>query len=144
MLYLTLNTGDVIPALRDEASEDEVELLRPIATSGGPIPGRPGYCVDIDRVVGGAAVFTISPGHAALATCGLAWTKAGARKLWPELLDAYQGVYGVVPNADPPKLTPWLSAIIMPPVLFGHSSEAWLGHFERCFAWAILDERLFI
>ena len=143
MVHVDMNTGDTRLAPREEAASDMVEKLRPLSASGGPVPGARGYSVEVERVAGGSAVFTVSHGQARLVTCGLAWTKVGARNLWPELTGMYEQVYGAEAPAALPNMTPWLATIVRPPVLFGHSSAKWLGGLERGFAWAILDERLF-
>ena len=144
MLHVSLNTGDARLAPREEAAPEMIERLRPLTAAGGPIPGARGYAIDIERVAGGAAVFTVTHRHAGLVTCGLAWTKVGARGLWPELTNMYKQVYEADAKAEKPNVTPWLAVLVLPPVLFGHSSAEWLGEFERSFAWAMLDERLFV
>ena len=77
-----------------------------------------------------------------MSTCGLAWTKGGARVLWPRLQTLYGQVFSSELTAALPQELPWLAAIAHPPVVFGHSCRQWLGDFQRTFGWAILGERL--
>ena len=133
MLYLDMNTGDSAQAPRDQVRDDVVESLRVVTMQGGPILGRQGFTVDVERVAGGGAMYAISCGHAAMATCGLAWTKGGARMLWPRLEAKYGQIFSSELPADQPTETPWLGVISHPPVVYGHSCKEWLGDFQRSF-----------
>ena len=144
MQLVILNTGESRPAPREDVPSHTLEALRPIIVNGGPIPDRPGYSVHVDRLAGGATQYTVTHRRGPLFICGLAWNRSGDRKLWPQLVSAYHQVYSPDLQAAKPDVMPWLGVLMMPPVLFGHSSGAWLEEFGRCFAWAILDDRMLI
>ena len=142
MLFIDMNTGNTVSASREEAHDSKVEALRALTMYGGAIPGRQGFAVQVERS-GGGGMYTIGCGHAVMATCGLAWTRGGARMLWPRLETLYGQIFSAKLEPEQPDQLPWLAVISHPPVVFGHSCKQWLSDFEREFGWAILDERLF-
>ena len=73
----------------------------------------------------------------------------------PEMWDALTGIYcnltdqvpqmlapGVDAMPKMPESTPWLAALLLPAGLLFTTREdlSWMGDFERCLAWALLEE----
>ena len=163
--HLTLNTGHTRPSPRSEVGHGIVDALRPLATNGQhEIPQTGGCTVRVTRVPG-AALFTvyaparISPDPHPLVTCGVAWTADAAPQLWTHVEKTYHviteaggGMMLPAGNASPdmPATLPWLAVILMPgiayPLAAGSRSKpfdekltAWLGDFERCLAWTLIE-----
>jgi hypothetical protein len=86
-------------------------------------------------------IFDLSHRGVEVARCFLAITPASERRLWGEA-SAYPILPGV--QFDPPALLPWLAAGLLPDgmVLLTDNPEVMLelGDFERCVAWALLEE----
>ncbi len=143
MLCLNMNTGETSRAPREDVADSVVEDLRALTMQGGDVPGHEGFTVRVERLAGGGVVFTIACGHAAMATCGLAWNRGGARVVWARLEAIHGQTFRGALKAEPPGEQPWLAVLSHPPIVYGHSCREWIAGFQHAFAWSILDERMF-
>ncbi len=143
MQTIDLNTGETSQAPREDFADSLIEDLRAHTFRGGPVPGRKNFAVRVERHGGGGAIFTVSCRNVDMTAAGLAWTRGGARMLWPRLQALHDKVFHASLDLEPPDDTPWLAVLHYPPVVYGHSCRRWVDDFCRAFAWAMLDERLF-
>ena len=145
MTHYTLNTGDSIESPRSGVSDDAARVLSNLV-DGGQLPGPfAAFRVEVVRGVGGA-VFTVMRGREGLVTCGVAWTAAGAEEVWPAIEGLYLDLGDrpelVAPGrlAVRPETIPWLSVVVLPGIVMCASEFfGWLGDFERCLGWAIIE-----
>lgn len=86
-----------------------------------------------------------------IATCGLAMDARAADLVWPKLTSLHSclgGCLGKVPRdlpLDPvePSSVPWLGVVLLPTVVTIPPEDlGWLGDFQRCLAWGIIEETL--
>jgi len=152
MIHLTLNTNHATRQRVDDISPEAISACRPLVKAGGgPIPGVSPWRVQITPG-NGCAVWSISRGTQPDAVlCGLAWTSEGAAQVWPALerllhdtgdAMARAGVLAdsLAHSPEMPGELPWLGVVILPALaLSAQSDVSWLGDFERCLAFTILD-----
>lgn len=161
LVHLTLPTGHSTISPRSEVHPDTLLTLAPILGPGHhPIPGLDGFSVMHVPVPGeNAAVFTVyPPGLDALdhplVTCGVVWHHASSEALWDHIERLYLQVSesgggamlgGGALAAEPvmPGSVPWLAVILLPGIIAHPDAAAWLGDFERCYAWALIEGRPF-
>ena len=75
-------------------------------------------------------------------TCALVWREAKARWAWQELCQLCESVAGPPhPTARWPQRVPWLGVVLTRGIVAHQDANEWLGDFERCLGWAILDTR---
>ncbi len=82
-------------------------------------------------VDGTAALVTVYREDAPLVTFGVAADQAGAAALWPLLGQS---------EAPEPSAVPWLAVRLQPGLALYPGDADWLRDFERCWAWAWLNE----
>jgi hypothetical protein len=64
-------------------------------------------------------------------------------KLYLDLSDSRPELVAPGKEAEKPSSLPWLAVVVLPFILNqSHDDVAWLGDFERCMAWAILEDHL--
>jgi hypothetical protein len=152
MIHLTLNTNHSTRQRASDVSPEAIAACRPLVESGGgPIPGVAPWRVRITLADGGA-VWSISRGtqpHAVL--CGLASTAAGAAEVWTALERVHHQqsealaragalAESVAQSPEMPGELPWLGVVILPGLALSAKSDvSWLGDFERCLAFTILE-----
>jgi hypothetical protein len=152
-IHYTLNTGKSEESKR--CSDSKTDQLLPLVNTGGPVPGRRGFRVDV--VHGdGSALFSVRQGHNPVVSCGLAWNPDGARKIWgvlekqyldvsdaliPQLLNRDHGAL-IAANPEMPATLPWLTVLFYPMKATAAPDIKWLPEFESLLAWAILRERV--
>jgi hypothetical protein len=137
--HLTLDTGHTRVSHRHEVAGEVLDRLYPLTQAGrwplDPAPGGPAeIAVTVD---GSAALVTVYRGGAPLVTFAVAADDQAASQLWP-LITVPAGPPGGYPAARP-TATPWLAARLETGVTVHPADLAWLGDFERCWAWAWLD-----
>jgi hypothetical protein len=84
--------------------------------------------------------------------CGLAWTAQGAIDVWQALEPLYLTTSealaqmirlpdSVLSESVVPKTLPWQAVVLLPGAYMAINQDdiSWMGDFERCFAWAILE-----
>ena len=148
VIHYTLNMGLVVDFPRSDVSREAIEVLQPLVENGGPIPGCAPFRVSVDHGAG-SAVFTIWLGIEPIVYCALAWTVEGAAEAWPAIAQLYLNVSNSYPElAAPwkevakPASLPWLAVAVLPFILNQTRDDIyWLGDFERCMAWTILEAR---
>lgn len=158
--HLTLPTGHDRLSPRSEVSAGTLRALAPILReAGGEIPGiGGGHRVRITRAQG-CAVYTVDCApprpdvpRPPLVTCWLAASPEGAAAAWADAERLYlalseatgplgraQRDLGTEWPAQPAEL-PWLAVLTLPGLAFAPAAAQWLGDFERCLAWALLEE----
>ena len=93
-------------------------------------------------------MFTVWRGAEPVVTCGLAWTTEGEAEAWPaveklylDLSDRNPELLAPAKEASKPESLPWLAVVLLPSLLNQSRDDVgWLGDFERCMAWTILEE----
>lgn len=152
MVHLTLNTGHVRESPRLEVGPGIVEALRPlIDAGGGQIPGASPWRCNIERGDGFATCNIFRGEESGAVLLGVAWDANSASALWECLETTYlslgdaMGRAGILDESlsvatDQPKTVPWCAALILPGMAKVALSDAhWLGDFERCLAWALIE-----
>lgn len=163
LAHLTLETGDSRLSPRAEVAQAVIEGLRPLVLgSHGEIPSKPGFILRTTRT-GTAAMFTVERdatprapwphGRCPIVTCGLAQTEEDARHVWDLLVKMHRNLYparGRSTRRTPeewrrqpltrPDTLPWLAVVAQPGLgLLRPADLDWLGDFERCVAWTLID-----
>jgi len=148
MIHYTLNTGHTAMSPRSEVGEDVIDSLRRLSRCGGNLP-EPFAAFRLDVASEpGSSVFTIYRGTEPVVTCMVAWTPEGASGGWPHLEKIYLDLGDRNPNLvapgkppEMPKETPWLAVMIHPWIIYQSKYDiSWLGDFERCLAWTLIDD----
>jgi hypothetical protein len=138
----------ITPVPRDRVLPPVVAHLQPLVIAReGRLP-RPFDAIHYEAAyVPGGAMFTLWHGVFPLATCGVAWTEAGARAIWEPLEEMYLRLSdelsfqmaAVDVPCRPPQL-PWLAEVRQPGFSrFRREVEGWLDDCERCLAWSIIQ-----
>lgn len=164
LVHLTLETGDSHRSPRAEVAQAAIESLRPLVLSGlGEIPSKPGFILRTTRA-GTAAMFTVERdatprapwphGRCPIVTCGLAQTEEDAGHVWELLVKMHHNLYPTrgrstrrTPEAwrsqplTRPDTLPWLAVVAQPGLGLMKRADLvdWLGDFERCVAWTLID-----
>ena len=144
--HYTLNTGHSNDSPRSGVGPEAIAVLRPLVEHGGPIPNCAPFRVTIDHGAG-SAVFTVWRAQEPIVTCALAWTAEGESEAWPAIEKLYLDTSDRFPEllaparvAEKPASLPWLAVVLLPSLLHQRADDVgWLGDFERCMAWTVLD-----
>lgn len=129
--HITLATNHTILHRLDTIEAAAVAACRGLLPKGGPVPGFPGFRVEVL----GARAFTIYFGRIPLVTCGIG---EGRDDTW-QTLARCQGTFCRV-TATPP-VSRWLAVVLLPSlILLEFKDIIWLGDFERCMAAAMIYE----
>jgi len=153
MRHVTLNTGHTRESPRSEVGAEAIRALRPLVhEGGGEVPGFPGYRLTITREKRLAlyTVVRISTPRAPwphpetpIITCGLAQDESDSPRLWKLLRALHHEVWRRHAVSHRPRSIPWLGIVILPGLTLLRSKDvAWLGDFERCLAWTLVEEPL--
>lgn len=149
--HVTLSSGHVRLSPRAEVGGDVVATLKPIiarALQGSqvPIPGYPGYTMRLDAS-GDCCVVTVfaqlrdtaTPDPEPVVTFGVASHPSCSDRLW-RLLHSNFHLFRTDPRKPP--AAPWCAAMLHPAALaLRHESPEWIADFERCLAWAWIEQR---
>lgn len=153
LIHYTLSTGKTGESKR--ISQEAINRLRPLAAAGGAIPDRLSFVVAVTHG-SDSAMFSVSYGQDPVATCGVAWTDAGASKVWPIIEKQYLDVSDLLMQmpvnhelgglvsavAEKPASLPWLGIVSYPMKATGTPPDiSWLPEFELSIAWTILANR---
>lgn len=151
--HLTLNTGHSVPSPRSEVSDEIIALVQRelLPRSESAIPGvGAGWKVKLSRL-GTAQMFDIHYFGTPVVSCGLATDTEAADLVWPQLRNLHshaRGCLETLPSEWPfepvkPRSVPWLGVVLLPTVVMVPPEDLdWLGDFERCLAWGILEKTL--
>lgn len=147
--HVTLQTGHRRRSPRSEASDAAVEacaaLIADATRDGGAaIPGADGFLLRIEHP-GRCLVATVHRVFdrilmqlsAPLVTIGIATHSRCAASLWRRLHEV--GIRAATSAVSPPSV-PWCAARLEPG-LAAESDTGWMGDFERCLAWALIEGR---
>ena len=147
LTHYTLNTGHSRESPRSEVGDDTIELCRKWTVPGDfELPPQfPGWRLKV--TIEGGLLATLTCERMPVATLGVANTAEVADKLWPALESFYHTITDLPihrsadwqPAKQPPML-PWLSVILIDPSDI-YTRATWLGDFERCMAWAWVEEQ---
>ena len=146
MIHYTLNTGDSRVSQRSEVADAAIATLRPLLARGGQLPPPfSGYRVEVSHAPGGA-IFSVHRGAHPTVLCAVSRDPATADRMWSEIEGVYlqlvDNTQHVAPGklAERPESTPWLAVVVLPTIILESRSDiGWLGDFERCFAWTLIE-----
>lgn len=157
--HITLNTGHIARTARSDVQAHIIDRLLPILDAeGGPVPGLPGWHLDLffpldDRGTPqpGAAFFQIAdePGTSKRpAVMAVAcWMDAMQAQAWGQALASYHAMRPALqacdfwhdPPTKPPPL-PWLAICLTPWINAAPVSDVQaFGDLERCIAWGLTE-----
>lgn len=127
--HITLATGHTATHRADTFAPEAVQACRDLLPDGGPVPGVPGFHVEITQ-----NVFTISREEIPLVTCGHG---KGQEDLWDTLVGLQERFVPV--KVSCPKRGLWLGVVLLP-TLYSATKEdvIWMADFERCLAAAMI------
>ena len=134
---------------------DAKSLHEAFRHGGGPML-VPGWRLRSTQGERGSLLFTLHRGEEPIVTCGVAPDKTAADEVWPVLQGMYLDLFDrgqqciatfermYLQTADwelanKPESTPWL-AVVLVAMSNVYVTESWIADFERCIAWAWLDE----
>ena len=149
LLHLTLNTGDCFEQVRGDVNDDALAALTPlISRRGGLLPAPFGaFRVEINEQIDSAGLlFSVIRGADSIVTCGLCWDIRGAGLIWGVVNGLYLHLVAAIEAAPAhaamiPGRVPWLAVVLLPGVAAQRNEDiSWLGDFERCMAFAILNQ----
>jgi hypothetical protein len=138
--HITLNSGHTRSSPRSEVTDEVLGMMRLLACRSGAfdVPGQPGWRTHL-TLESGAAVFDVRRADAPIIMCAVAWRAEGAAEVWTVL--ARMAVqFGVRKPPAMPAAVPWLGVLLLPTAVAAREAMDWLGDYERCLAWAILEE----
>jgi len=144
--HYTLNTGRTVEQSRSSVHDEVIQVLLPmIQAGGGPLPSPfSAYHVTLAGRTG-AFAFTLWRGRDPVVLCGLVSDPSGEQQVWDAIEEAYLNLSDkhpalFAPAKAPvkPQCLPWLTCLMMLATTPKIDLE-WLGDFERCLAWALLE-----
>ncbi len=149
MTHLTLNTGHSVEQ-PDSGPSGVVESMRSLLRGGSlglVAPNLAQFRVEVFRDAGGA-VFTVFRGSDPIVMCGVASERESADEIWMSLeqvyltlSDSYPAEMAARHSPEQPSSLPWLAVMLFPTIALQPAGTMdWLGDFERCMAWALLDD----
>jgi len=158
ILHYTMNTGRRVEQPRAPLSKRTLRSLTPLVRAGGgTLPGilaeyRCHIVVTEDR---SSAEFDLAFRETPLLRSALCWAEDSARSIWQPLEQHYLHLLltssctqsdlpsaGLCRHAPAlPEAWPWLVRLLLPGFLTVRTSQSltWIGDFERCLAWTILN-----
>lgn len=152
LAHLTLNTGHTRPSPRAEVGDGTIAMLRPLVDAGGgilPVPfAMYRLTVVVDDGEPDCAIFTVqrADNDLPLVTCFCHWGPGDGARFWAVVgtqLDTIRQGFprGALPDRLPrrPRASPWLAVLVWPTALRDPEALGWLGDFERCVAWALIE-----
>lgn len=147
MIHYTLNTGDSRVSQRSEVADAAIAALRPLLDRGGQLPHPfTAYRVKVSHAPGGA-VFSMYRHTHPIVLCAVAWDPSTAERIWHDIERTYLQMgdrpHEIAPAAlaEMPATLPWCAVIILPTIMLEARTEVgWIGDFERCFAWALIEK----
>lgn len=147
MIHLTLNTGHVRHSPRDEVASDVIAAMIPLTQPGSYDLGTfglalQGWRLEVPACPAGYYA-TLYGGSMPVLSLAVARTTEDADIVWPALERSYRQVTDLPGSRGAdfeapyrPNRLPWLAVAL----LFPLACPAWAGDFERCLAWAWLED----
>ena len=148
LLHVTLNPGHSIASPRSAVGQDAMATLAPLLPNGGQPPGPfSAFHVQIVNEAAGGAVFTVTRAREPIVTGGVVWRPEAEAAVWSgleglyfQLNESLPALYPHGAEARKPGSLPWLAVVTLPSLLNqARSDVGWLGDFERCLAWALIQ-----
>jgi hypothetical protein len=141
--HLTLNTADTRKSYRSEVGADALEAMQKMGLLEPEVhlPVGHGYHLKTTTDEGGA-VFTVFRDDIPLVHCLLALDANDDGGYWAVLEQMYLAVTDKISTEsafpEKPASPPWLAVMLLG---LGYAPEAadWLGDFECCMAWLLID-----
>lgn len=135
MQHLTITTGHTRLSFRDEVDDLTVAYLAPTLTPGEHTMVSPSgpVTVHVQQPTDDWAIVAIGPpdGGQAFARMAVVASETAAAELWPVIGHG---------QANRPTEVPWCAVELGAGLLEQPDAASWLGDWERCWAWAWLDE----
>lgn len=143
LTHYTLNTGHSRESPRSEVGDDIIERCRELIVTGEHSLPFPGQFTIKTTNEGGGLLATVFAGQVPIVTIAVARTNEDAKTLWPQIEGLYHKVTEMPGHrqadwelAKEPVMLPWLSVAIIAQQFY----LPWLGDFERCIAWAWIED----
>jgi hypothetical protein len=138
--HITLNSGHVRDSPRSEVADEVLDAVRLLVVKTGSfdVPGQPGWRTNL-TLDQGAAVFDVRQGNAPIVMCAVAWSTKNAEEVWA-VLARMATQFGTPKPPSMPAAVPWIGVLLLPTAVGAQEAMDWLGDYERCLAWAILEE----
>jgi hypothetical protein len=158
ILHYTLNTGRRVKQPRSPLSSRTLRSLTPLVRAGGgTLPGilAEYRCHILVREDRSAAEFDLAFRETSLLRSALCWDEGSAPSIWQPLEQQYLQLLLTSACSQPkspntglcrhapamPREWPWLARLLQPGFFAVRASQSltWIGDFERCLAWTILN-----
>ena len=149
--HLTITTGHLRTGPRSEVADTIIAFVRtqllPCTEFAIPSVGD-GWKLELRRK-SMASMFSIYYFDTPIVTCGLAMDASASDLVWRQLMSLHSrssGCLETIPNdwtlePSKPRSVPWLGVVLLPTVAIVPPEDLdWLGDFERCLAWAIIED----
>lgn len=146
MHHYTLNTGHSRISPRSEVGDDVIEFMQLFLESGDYDLHQnfPGWSLKTTNDAQGLLA-TLAFKNQPVVTIGVVSDDDEADVLWPMLESMYHNIselplYRAADFAatKKPPSAPWCAVVLVQPLL----CTDWMGDFQRCLAWAWIEERL--
>lgn len=154
--HLTLTTGHSRRCWREEVADNVLELLRPLIDQAVRPSIKTGRYVPLPNVVSPRCTITATTGRGRallvtiwappvqggtaptpLVTLGVAPTSLAGAELWRQMVPG--GGEEQMPRPAAPAV-PWCAVQMHDSAALWPEAMSWLGDFERCLAWAWVDQ----
>jgi len=141
--HLTLNTGDTRKSYRREVGDASIAAMRgmDLLKPESELPIGVGYKINTTLNEGGA-VFTVFKHDIPLVHCLLA-VAANDAAYWEFIERLYFAMTDKAPVdwalPEKPASTPWLADVLLG-VHHDLGDVQWLGDFERCMVWLLIED----
>lgn len=141
-MHYTLNTGHSRFSPRDEVSIEVIAACRPWIETGRHTLPVPGWSLQTGQLERGL-ICTLWHSGVPAVTFAIAASEQYSDAIWSEFEKFYLTITDLPGHraADwkspkKPSPAPWVAAVIVSPL---HSTDSWIGDFERCVAWAFME-----
>jgi hypothetical protein len=139
--HVTVTTGHSRKSYRSEIQPQAIQVCRDLLEqmkdgARVAIPGVSGYFVS-GRLTGKCASFSVYAGGTLLLSFAVAENERCGQALWKGL----HNVEGLATQTDPEKQprAPWLGVALAEGIALYPQAAGFLGDFERCIGWALLE-----
>lgn len=139
--HITLNSGHTRRSPREEVRDETIARIQPWITDvaqGRTVTLFEDEGFTLHGVVQSKWGVVFLEDHGApLITLGVCWHSRDSASVWRELHD--QVAVTVATFANQPPSVPWCAARLEPASLAPGMMPDWVGDFERCIAWAMIE-----
>lgn len=148
LAHLTINTNDLRTRGHAEVGAEAIAALAPwtksTANNAAALPGFrvPTLAARAQRGNGWAQLDIWSGPTTQAAQAVLVWTPEAEAKVWPRIIDQSRRMGVIAAQLRKPAGLPWLAVALTPAAaLLPRETLMALGDLERCWAWAVLEDR---